>query len=109
MDAKTVAQNEMKWAKGYKMTVRDWMRFCELSSDSRFNNLYWAMDWAMSTGRLPNWERGADWEQYFTKNGKRLSNVQVRNLLARAAESQEKMTQSDGLRALQSAFGVSVR
>lgn len=109
MDTKKVAQQEMKWAKGYKVTVRDWMRFCEYSQDQRFQNLFYSLEHGISTGRLPNWERGKDFEKYFTKDGKRMSNVQARNTLARAAQSQEKMTTASGLRALQKQFRISVR
>ena len=105
----TKKKQEMKWAKGYKMTVRDWMRFCEYSQDKRFQNLFYSLDHGVSTGRLPNWECGKDFEKYFTKDNKRMSNVQVRNTLARAAQSQEKMTTASGLKALQQEFSILVK
>ena len=109
METKKIAQQEMKWAKGYKVTVRDWIRFCELSSDKRFQNLFYSLSHGLETGRLPNWERGFDFEKYFTKNNKRMSNVQVRNALSEAAELQESLNTAAGLKALQKVFGINTR
>lgn len=90
------------------MTVRDWLNVCQYSRDSRFQNLYHALVYGLETGRLPNWLRNG-YDRYFTRNSQRMSNVQVRNVLARAADSQEELTTAAALRTLQAEFGLTVR
>lgn len=105
-----VALRELRWSPGWQLSVSDCSRFCELSSDSRFQALHWGLDWGVRSGRLPCWERGFDGQRYFVQEHQRLSSVQLRALLARAAQRLEgHASQADALRALQAELGVVVR
>lgn len=108
MNTQQVAQQEMKWARGHQMTVRDWLSVCQYSRDVRFQNLYHALVYGLETGRLPNWQQSG-YNRYFTRNSQQMSNVQTRNLLARAADNQEELTTGAALKALQAEFGLVVR
>ena len=105
-----VALQEFRWVPGYQVTVRDWVRFCQYSHDPRFESLYWALDWGVRSDRLPCWVRGYDDERYFAERGQRLSSVQVRALLARAAQRLPgSVSQQVALEALQAEFGLVAR
>jgi len=90
------------------MTVRDWLNACQYSRDTRFQNLYHALVYGLETGRLPNWQRNGH-DRFFTKDSQQMSNTQVRNVLAGAAENQEELTTTAALNALQAGFGLHTR
>lgn len=100
-----VAKEQLNWVKGHKVTVHEWLNLCRYSSDARFQNLAVTLEWALATGRMPNWlPQGYD--RFFTKDNKVMTNCQVRAALAQAADSQESLTQAAALVALQKAFGL---
>lgn len=108
MSAYQVALQEMRWQRGYQVPVRQWLRFCEYSSDQRFVALYYALEFGLQSGRLPGWERDG-YDRYLSRGGQRLSSVQVRSLLARAAQRLvDDLSQAAALRSLQQEFGVRV-
>lgn len=96
---------QIKWTKGHKMTVRDWLNACQYSQNTQLQNLYHALVYGLETGRLPNWQCN-EHDRFFTKNSQRMSNVQVREALARAAKSQKELTIAAALKALQTEFGL---
>jgi len=106
--AAKVAKEQLRWAKGHKVTLQDWMNLCRYSADARFQNLAYGLEYGLDTGRLPNWTRRG-YDRYFTQDSQLLSNVQVRNRLAQAADAQQELTTAAAVRALQVAFGQRVR
>jgi len=108
--AAQVAQASLRWVPGHQVSVHDWSQLCQYSGDARFEALHWGLDWGVRSGRLdPVWVRGEDFQEFFSDHGQRLSAVQVRARLARAAARLEQdQSQAAALRALQAEFGVRV-
>ena len=90
------------------MTVQDWITVTGHSSNDSVRNIHFALKHGLSTGRLPNWTL-IGFDKFFTKNGKVMTNQQQRNAIVTAIMKQKENTTSSGVKALQFAFGITVR
>jgi len=107
--AQRAAQAQLRWARGHRMTVHDWVLQLEGASAPQFNELGTALEYGVRTGHFPCWQRAGEYDRVLTLGGQVLSNVQARRLFAEAAERLDDFTTAGALRALQAVFGVTVR
>ena len=89
-----------------RLTVRQWTNWLMAHDNHAVNNLGYALRYGAQTGRLPN--VNANDEMLSPQSYRPLTNLQMVQLFARAAVSQEESTTASGVRALQNALGLRV-
>ena len=87
-----------------RFTVRQWVQWLKGNQDARVQNIGWALDYGVRTGRLPNVNANDE----LMRNGHTLTNLQMATLIAKAAISQETNDTAAGLKALQKELNIRV-